>query len=87
MHPKLKNSPILLFEETLLWERFPVFSLLAESNKSFLLPFFGLTPTKRQAQFLGSSSAALTLSVGMCGKGPQNIGKTLMTTVVCGIDG
>ena len=37
-----KNFAILLFEETLLWERSPVFSLCAANNNSFLLPAFGL---------------------------------------------
>ena len=37
----LKASPVLLFAETLLQERSLVFSLLAASNKSFLL-IFGL---------------------------------------------
>ena len=41
----------------MLWERSPVFSFLAASNKFFLLPIFGLVvsfvsiPTKRQIQF------------------------------------
>ena len=57
----LKTSPILLFGETLLWETFPMFSLLAARNKSFLLPIFdsvvsfGSIPTKRQTQFLGNN--------------------------------
>ena len=46
-----KTSPILLFGEELLRERCPMFSLLPESNTSFLLPLsglvvsFGSTPT------------------------------------------
>ena len=57
-NPKVKTSPILLFGETLLWERSPVFSLLAAGNKSFLLPIFGLVVsfgsalTKRRIQYL-----------------------------------
>ena len=57
---KKKKVPILLFRETLLWERSPVFSLPAASNNaSFLPPTFGsvvsigLTPTNRQTQFWG----------------------------------
>ena len=59
MNPWLQTTPILLFRETLFWERSLVFSLLAASNKSFLLLLFGLvesfgsTPTKRQTRFLG----------------------------------
>lgn len=37
MHAEMKASPVLLFGETLLWERDPVFSLLAANNKPFLL--------------------------------------------------
>ena len=46
--------------ETLLWERSPVFTELASSNKSFLQWIFdldvsfGLTPTERQIQFSGN---------------------------------
>ena len=68
MYPQLKTSPNLLFRETLLWEKSPLFSLLASSNnKSFLLPLFalvisfGLTPTRKQTQFL-SNIIALTLT-------------------------
>ena len=56
----LKTSPVLQFWETVLWERSPGFSLLAASNKSFLLSLFdfvasfGSTPTKRQTQFFGN---------------------------------
>ena len=32
MYPELKTSPVLLFRETLLWERSPAFPLLAESR-------------------------------------------------------
>ena len=46
----LKTSSVVRFGETLVWERSPWISLLVESNKSFLLLLFGLTPTKRQTQ-------------------------------------
>ena len=36
------SFPSFVAGETLLWERAPVFSLLALSNKSFLLPLLGL---------------------------------------------
>ena len=43
-HPKKKKqfSPILLFGRDTALGEIPVFSLLDESNKSFLLPVFGL---------------------------------------------
>ena len=53
------DPTILNVEETRLWERSPVFSLLAASNKYFLLLIFvlvvsfDLTPTKRRTQFAG----------------------------------
>ena len=68
IYPRLKTSPILLFRETLLWGKSPLFSLLASSNnKSFFLPLFasvvsfGSTPTRKQTQFL-SNIIALTLT-------------------------
>ena len=42
MNMQLKTSPVLLFGETLLWESSEVLSLLVGSNKSFLVPTFGL---------------------------------------------
>ena len=60
---------------TLLWERSPVFSLLASSNnKSFLLLSYGLvvsigsSPTRRQTQFSGNNSCirAFVLALPLC---------------------
>ena len=52
----LKTSLILQFWETLLWERSPVFPLLAASDTSFLLPIFGSVvffgSTKRPTRLL-----------------------------------
>ena len=62
MYPQLTLTltPILLLGRHCFGERSPVSSLLAASNKSFLLPLFGLVvsfglkPTKRQTQFSGN---------------------------------
>ena len=52
-----KTSSVVRFGETLVWERSPWISLLVESNKSFLLPLFGLTPPKGKPRFSGNSLA------------------------------
>ena len=70
MYPQLKTSPILLFRETLLWGKSPLFSLLASSNNKFfflllfaLVVSFASTPTRKQTQFL---SNIITLTLTNC---------------------
>ena len=68
---------ILLFRETLLWERSVMFSFLAASNKSFLLFLFdlvvliGSTSSQRQTQFWGNHPRVFNQSTFLV-MGPPN---------------